>query len=145
MTPTPEVIAAAKASMTMWKVPASVSIAQYGLESGWGQHMPPASNNPFGIKAVADEPFVSVTTREFLDGKWVEEDQPFRVFADLAEAFDAHAELLATAPVYAEAMAALPDVAAFVSLVAPHYATDPTYAATLMEIITGDDLTQYDA
>ncbi|WP_369693039.1 glucosaminidase domain-containing protein [Komagataeibacter diospyri] len=39
-------------------VPASITIAQWMLESGFGQHMPPHFNNPFGIKAARDRNFV---------------------------------------------------------------------------------------
>lgn len=47
----PEVIAAAQAAPARWGAPASITMAQWALESGGGQHMPKGSNNPFGIKA----------------------------------------------------------------------------------------------
>ena len=62
MSPPPDVVAAARSAQAKWRVPASVSIAQYALESGWGKHIPPGSNNPFGIKALADQPHVTVAT-----------------------------------------------------------------------------------
>ena len=48
----PEVIEAARASQTRWGIPASVTLAQWIVESAWGSAMPPDSNNPFGIKAL---------------------------------------------------------------------------------------------
>ena len=36
--PTPYIIASAQASQRKWRVPASVTIAQWALESGWGAH-----------------------------------------------------------------------------------------------------------
>ena len=50
----PEVGDAAVASRRKWTVPASITIAQWAVESAWGASMPPGSNNPFGIKAVGD-------------------------------------------------------------------------------------------
>lgn len=144
MTLDPKIVAAAQAAMTKWRVPASVTLAQFALESSWGTRMPPGSCNPFGIKALAGQPFVSAMTREVIDGVSHILPQRFRLFADFAEAFDAHARLLATALVYAPAMAALPNVVRFVGLMAQHYATDPAYAAKLLQLIHEDGLTRYD-
>jgi flagellum-specific peptidoglycan hydrolase FlgJ len=66
------------------------------------------------------------------------------VFPSVAAAFDAHAELIATAPVYSQAMAALPDVNAFIDRMAAHYATDPTYSNKLKSMIATNNLSQYD-
>ena len=43
------IIAAAQAAQHKWQVPASVSLAQWIIESGWGAHEPAGSNNPIGI------------------------------------------------------------------------------------------------
>lgn len=144
MTPSPEVVQAAQAAQRKWRVPASASLGQYGLESGWGAHMPGGSANPFGIKARKGEPSVSAKTSEFVHGRWVRISAPFRKFADLAEAFEAHARLIATVPVYLPAMQALPDLGAFVAKLAAHYATDPHYASSLMHIIDASDLRRFD-
>jgi flagellum-specific peptidoglycan hydrolase FlgJ len=138
------VIAAAQAAQKATRVPASVSIAQYGLESGWGKHMPLNSNNPFGIKAFHGGG-VDAETTEFVGGKIVHEEQPFAIFPDLSAAFLAHARLIATLGVYAPAMAQLPNLEAFVKLMAQHYATDPAYATKILGIIHIDGLEQYDA
>jgi flagellum-specific peptidoglycan hydrolase FlgJ len=140
---TEEVIKAAQDAEKNWKVPASVTIAQYGLESGWGKHMPSGSNNPFGIKASKGIPSVLVSTHEFIHGRFVVVKAPFRVFKDLSEAFDYHAKLLATGTVYKPAMSVLPDADLFVTKMAKVYATDPNYAKTLLEIINEDNLNQY--
>ncbi len=141
----PAVIAAAEAAQRGWRVPASVSIGQFALESGWGKDMPVGSFNPFGIKALPGQPSVLARTREFVAGRYVTINAPFRKFDSLLEAFAEHARLLATAPVYAAAMAALPDVEAFVTAMAEHYATDPHYAPDLMAVINDDGLKAYDA
>jgi flagellum-specific peptidoglycan hydrolase FlgJ len=145
VTPAPEVIAAAQAAQLRWKIPASVTIAQYGLESGWGAHTPPGSNNPFGIKAAAGQGGVDALTAEFVHARWVTEDQPFAKFCSLAAAFDAHARLLATSPCYAPARARLPGATAFAEALTGVYATDPGYGGKLCELIRRDGLTRYDA
>lgn len=141
------VIAAAKLAQSKWLVPASVSLAQFALESGYGEHVPAGSFNCFGIKAVGSQPFVTANTREVINGKSVVISQKFRKFASFDEAFDEHARLLATAPIYAPAMVAWKagNLAGGVTLMGKHYATDPGYAKAVLSIITGQKLSQYDA
>lgn len=140
----PDVIAAARAAAWKWKIPASIQLAQYALESGWGTHMPANSNNPFGIKALPGQPSVSVQTHEFVSGRFVTINAPFRAFASIAAAFDLHAELLATSPHYSIARSRLPDVAAFCQALTGVYATDPHYGDELVSLIAADGLGQYD-
>lgn len=139
------IIDAARAAQARWKIPASISLAQFGLESGWGVHTPPDSFNYFGIKALAGQPSVTVPTREVIDGKSVTINAAFRKFTSPDEAFDLHAQLLATSAHYAMARNALPDPYAFANALTGVYATDPNYGHLLGQIIRGDDLTQYDA
>lgn len=145
-TPPTNIVAAAKAAQAKWNIPASVSIAQWALESGWGKHMPPDSNNPFGMKARAgrDDPCVVVPTREVIHGKSITVNAAFRKFDSIADAFDAHAELLATAPVYAECRTNLPDPNDFADSLTGVYATDPNYGTLLKSIMRGSNLYQYD-
>lgn len=130
----------------VYGVPASVSLAQWALESGWGQHMPPGSNNPFGMKARKNEtgPVVYVDTKEQrADGSWYTIKAPFRKFASFGEAFIEHAKLVGTAPVYAKARAKLPDVDAYVDAMGPIYATAKNYAATIKSIMRTNNLYVY--
>jgi len=142
--PTAAAIAAARAAMAKWKIPASIQLAQWALESGWGKHMS-APFNYFGMKALPGQPSQTVPTREFYKGQWITVQAAFRSFANDADAFDAHAKLLATAQVYAKARAALPDPFAFANALTGVYATDPKYGQLLGSIIQGSNLTQYDA
>ena len=142
--PPPTIIAAAMAADARWRVPASVTLAQWALESGWGRHMPPGSNNPFGIKARPGEAACIAATREVIDGASVAIEARFRAFARLDDAFDEHARLLATAPVYAPARACLPDVKAFCAALTGRYATDPQYGARLTAVIDGSQLERFD-
>ena len=141
----PDVITAAQRAFTVWGIPASVSLAQYFIESGNGEHMPPGSNNPFGIKAVGNQPSVMANTWEVTkDGRRVREVQPFRKFASIDEAFDRHAKLLATAKPYEDARRTLPNAVEFARAIGPRYATDPDYGETISKIITSNNLTAYD-
>ncbi len=137
------IIAAAQAAAAKWHIPASITLAQWALESGWGKHAS-APSNWFGMKALVGQPSVTVPTREVYHGHSVIVQAAFRAFANDAEAFDAHGKLLATAGVYAHARAALPDPFAFAAALVGTYATDPKYGALLGEIILDSNLTQYD-
>ncbi len=145
MTPIPpDVVLGAQVSEAKWHVPASVTIAQWALESGWGQHIPPGSFNPFGIKAQPGEPFVSCWTREVIDGEVRRVPANFRRYASWTEAFDEHGEFLATNPRYAAAFALTNGIDFAEAVAAAGYATDPQYGQELVAIITDHDLTQYE-
>jgi hypothetical protein len=140
----PEVINAATASRIRWNVPASVTLAQWVVESAWGAAIPPNSNNPFGIKAAADQPAVESPTREVIDGNSVTVTARFRKFESMVEAFDLHGKLLATGAVYKAAMAQTQDPDAFADLLTGVYATDPQYGFTLKWVIHNYGFTRYD-
>ena len=139
-----EVIQAAIASRQRWQVPASVTLAQWALESGFGAHMPSGSNNPFGIKARANQPSVEATTVEFVHGQRVVVRARFRKFASLAEAFDLHGRLLATNKVYRPAMQVRNDPDAFADALTGVYATAPNYGSVLKSMMKRYNLYQYD-
>jgi flagellum-specific peptidoglycan hydrolase FlgJ len=144
------ILLAAIRSEAKWGIPASVTLAQFAVESAWGTRMPAGSNNPFGIKARVREgkvidPYVSATTREENFGgqkAWVGK-QPFRKFASFDEAFDEHGKLLATAGAYARARSKLPDANAFADALTGVYATDSGYGATLKSIMRTQGLYAY--
>lgn len=139
-----DVVEAAVASMRKWSVPASVTIAQWAVESAWGASMPPDSNNPFGIKAVGDQPAVESKTREVYSGESVVISAKFRKFDSIAEAFESHGRLLASAPVYKPAMAKKDDPEAFADALTGVYATDPLYGQTLKYVIKTYNFTIHD-
>lgn len=138
-----EVIAAAQDAQKATDIPASVSIAQWAAESGWGAKVT-GTYNYFGVKAVPGQPFTMCPTHEMVDGRRVPIEAAFVNYSSLEQAFVDHARLLC-GPRYAAARACLPDVSAFVDKMAPVYATDPTYAGLLNDIIRQHDLTRYDA
>jgi flagellum-specific peptidoglycan hydrolase FlgJ len=106
--------------------------------------MPPGSNNPFGIKAVANQNFVESPTREVENNETVTITARFRVFSSLDEAFNEHGRLLATSPRYANARTQSGDPEAFADALNGIYGTDPNYAATLKWVIENYHFLQYD-
>jgi len=150
-----EIIAAAQASERKLGVPASVSLAQWALESGWGKSVS-GKNNYGGITAKVTgavfpfkpgtplEPATLCWTSEVYRGKRVRCQRWFKDFPSVEAYFDAHGKLLATAKVYAPARAKLPDVDAYVDAMGARYATDPNYAATLKAMIRQNRWRRYD-
>lgn len=141
----PDIASAAVLSQARWKVPASITLAQWAVESAWGASMPPDSNNPFGIKAVSGQAGVDAGTREVFGGQDVSIVARFRKFETLAEAFDLHGKLLATNKVYAPAMAQTGDPDAFADALTGVYATDPKYGYTLKWVMKNYGFGQFNS
>ncbi|WP_430226842.1 glycoside hydrolase family 73 protein [Paraburkholderia tropica] len=130
-----DAMAAARHSEEKYGVPALVSFAQWTLESASGSRMPVGSNNPFGIKAKKGQDYVEAMTNEVINGQLVRVKQKFAKFATLADAFDAHAKLLAEGSPYAAARGHLDDRNAYADALTGVYATDPKYGDKLKKIM----------
>lgn len=137
------ITAAQNAQKAYPPVPASVTLAQWAVESAWGKSMPVGSNNPFGIKALNGEPCVVCMTHEISNGQRVTVQAKFRKFPSTEDAFMEHSRLLATSPLYARARAAR-TARGFARALTGVYATDPKYGDTLITIINSYSLTNYD-
>lgn len=130
-------------------VPASVTMAQAILESGWGRTgLAMTANNYFGIKAehLSDPTtYVEYQTHEFEHGVQVTVNANFERYPSLLEGFEDHARLLSQSPRYRPAMREADDPAAFcMALQQCGYSTAPTYSETLIGLINEFNLTQYD-
>jgi len=112
-----------------------VQVAQFLLESNWGQASMGDANNYFGIKALPGEPSIDVTTHEVEQGVSVKQQAAFRKFDSMADCFEAHARLLCTKPAYATARTHGDDPIAFAHALTGVYATDPQYGAKLESIM----------
>lgn len=151
-------IPAARATMAATGVPASVTIAQAILESGWGRtRLATEFNNFFGIKAnqeqLADSDYCEFKTHEEVNGTLEEITARFAQYATPLESFTAHALLLCR-PHYAAAMARKDDVDAFCWALGPKTAAHPEgcgystlvqYHDRLMALIRQFELTKHDA
>ena len=124
----------------------SVSLAQWALESAYGRAEPEGSNNPFGIKAVEGQESVVAWTHETLHGVYVALPQHFAKYASVAEAFMAHAKLLATSPWYHAAQHAQ-TADEYAQALQGIYATGipgHPYGAALVAIMRAANLYQFD-
>lgn len=132
--PSQQAMTAAQASEKKYGIPAGVTYAQWALESSHGTRMPAGSNNPFGIKARAGQPYVEAMTTEVIAGHAQRVMARFAKYSSLADAFDAHAKLLATSPAYARARGQ-GTAGGFADALTGVYATDPNYGAKLRAIM----------
>ncbi len=157
-------------SMRTTRVPASVTLAQAALESGWGRHAP--SLNFFGIKAGSSwtgqrqllttteihndndqsrHPYPEIISIEaFTDSsgatkyRWRVKDY-FRAYASATDSFNDHGNFLVNNSRYREAFNHTNDGRQFAREIArAGYATDPGYADSLISIIDHNNLIQYD-
>lgn len=133
----PEVIRLAQETESRYGVPASVTLAQYALESGYGtSKLAARSNNYFGISGSYNGKFTMSGGR-----KW-------RAYATMDESFHDHGRLLSSGR-YAEATKGAASVGQYVDAIAEIYAPSSdgnnNYAGQLKRIITDNNLTHYDA
>ncbi len=119
------------------RVPAELTLAQWALESDWGQHQP--GNNCFGIKAYSGcfgvQPF---ETFEIVGGVRRSVVQNFAIFPSLEGCFHYHADLLTSGKPYRSAWTQYlktKNLQILISQIAPIYATDPNYSKLLRQII----------
>ena len=135
---------AARASAATTRIPASFTVAEAALESGWGAHCP--GFNLFGVKADMSwkGPFTTKVTHEVVDGKGTTETARFRAYTGWLGSILDHAQFLLTNPRYKPAFA-WSDGASFAKAVAAAgYATDPDYASKIIEIISQHKLSALD-
>lgn len=140
---------AAIQSQRMTGIPASITIAQAILESGWGRSaLATEANNYFGIKATAHltpDQYIEMPTHEFVDGRSTPKMAKFARYTSPAESFASHARLISSAPRYAPCMAEVGSAAGFAAeLQVCGYSTNPDYAWDLMNLVIEFDLRQYD-
>ncbi|WP_415404094.1 glucosaminidase domain-containing protein [Tateyamaria sp. SN3-11] len=138
-----KVIEAAIATQSKWNVPASVTLAQWALESAYGESMPTGSNNPFGIKARSGEAHVVAWTTEVVHGKSQRVQAKFRAFPNMEAAFDRHGRLLGTSSYYSRARKFASDPDKFADALTGVYATDPMYGAKLKSIMRSNNLYKF--
>ena len=133
---------AAQASAGKTGIPASFTIAQAALESGWGGHV--KGNNLFGIKA--DKSWTGDTyttlTHEVMHGQRIAMNDVFRAYPDWAASIDDHALFLDPKhnPRYAPAFQCTDGRDFAYAIAECGYATDPDYGKKISAIIHGRNL-----
>lgn len=130
---------------------ASVTVAQAILESGWGQSALASApyHNLFGIKKGYGwaGAVVNMNTSEFENGKWVTVVAPFRAYGSQMASFQDHTNfLLANSRYAANGVINAPNyVAMATGLQAAGYATAPTYASALINLVERYNLQSLDS
>ena len=117
-------------------IPASVTLAQAVLESGWGRSgLAVRYNNLFGVKAWGEGGGVSLPTMESTDGVMERTTAQFRIYPTWSDSLRSHNSLLATDTRYVDAMASGGDWRSFIHEIAPIWASDPDYEARVTSIV----------
>jgi flagellar rod assembly protein/muramidase FlgJ len=151
MTPREFIVAigpAAQESAHITGIPASFTIAQAALESGWGEsQLAKQAFNLFGVKADGSwsGPVLYMPTREFLKGQWVTVTAGWRKYPGWLASINDRAKFFALNPRYRLAMTGRRTGEDFARQIAiAGYATDPRYADKIIAVIRSHKLDQYD-
>lgn len=119
-----EVINLAKEGEVKYGVPASVTLAQYALESGYGtSSVAKNKNNYFGVRKA--------------NGEYVQ-------YSSMAESFEAHAKLLGTSSLYTSKTNGVTNSKQYIKAISKTYAEDSNYASKIIQIMDSNNLYQYD-
>ncbi len=137
-------VPAAQACQRATGIPASFTLAQAALESGWGARAP--GNNLFGIKAdrAWKGPTVDVPTHEVIKGKRVAIVDKFRAYPDMAASIADRADFFRKNKRYAACFKETTGIGWARAVAAAGYATDPKYVDTLIAVMGGRRMWQYD-
>lgn len=134
----------AQTSMATTKIPASFTVAEAALESGWGADCP--GFNLFGIKADPSwtGPITTQQTHEVVDGQTITIAANFRAYPSWLASLSDHAQFLLTNPRYQPAFAYTCGINFAQAVAAAGYATDPQYATKIISIIKAHNLSSLD-
>jgi Mannosyl-glycoprotein endo-beta-N-acetylglucosaminidase len=142
----------ARATMASYRVPASVTIAQAILESGWGRSgLTLDGNSFFGMKCFGSPGMIALGCRPYrttecaTSGCYIT-SASFRVYASIWASFRDHAYQLATLPRYRNAFRYVTNPDRFaIEIHRAGYATSPSYARNLIALMRRYNLYRFDA
>lgn len=130
---------------TKYGVLPSVTVAQAILESGWGQSaLSTQAHNLFGIKGSYNGQYVTMQTREVYNGQSYYIYDNFRKYANNSESVEDHGNFLYSNSRYANLLGDQSYASVARKLQADGYATDPSYASSLIKLVEMYNLTQLD-
>lgn len=130
---------------TKYGVLPSVTVAQAILESGWGQSgLSTSAHNLFGIKGSYNGQYVTMQTREVYNGQSYYIYDNFRKYANNSESVEDHGNFLYSNSRYANLLGDQAYTSVARKLQADGYATDPSYASSLIKLVEMYNLTQLD-
>lgn len=131
--------------MQLYKIPASITLAQGLLETGGGQsRLAEQANNHFGIKCKGEKEWPSHKPRIYHNDDAIGEC--FRSYKSVEESYRDHSEFLALRPFYKDLFTLSPtDYKAWAyGLKKAGYATDPSYPTKIISRIEKYNLHQFD-
>jgi flagellar protein FlgJ len=141
----------ARQGMRRYRVPASVTIAQAILESGWGRSgLTRRDHNYFGIKCFGEPGGIAVGCRAYAThecgrGRCWRTRAQFRAYRNATGSMVDHGRFLVENPRYRKAFRYTRDPDRFaVAIHKAGYATSPTYARNLIRIMKRYDLYRFD-
>lgn len=137
----------ARESMRETGVPASVTLAQAILETGWGKSSIGDAKNLFGIKGTGPAGTTRVSTQECYNGQFVTIQDGFRRYNSWQESIDDHAKLLQNSRYGGALNRYKQNKNADEYAKGIHqagYATDPNYASKLISLMKSYNLYQWD-
>lgn len=140
-----KIVPAAQACQRSSGIPASFTIAQAALESGWGAKAP--GNNLFGIKAdpAWKGPVVNFATHEeYVKGVLMPITAKFRAYRSWGESLADHAEFFRENQRYAACFQETTGHGWARAAARVGYATDKNYADLIISVINGRNLTRFD-
>lgn len=138
---------AARASMGVTKIPASFTLAQAALESGWATSKTTINaKNLFNIKADKSwhGPAYQMASTEHIGGKDVLVAAKWRMYDTWQACLDDRAKFFADNPRYAACFKETTGHGWARAVARAGYATDPNYAESLIAVMDGRNLTQFD-
>ena len=144
-----KILSFAVVDMRRSKVPASLTISQAALESGWGaSKLTVKANNLFGIKGSGPAGSITMQTTEYVNGRPIKVAAAFRAYNNWGESITDHSALIVNGvswnrSLYRKAVGVGGEIADR-EIAAAGYATDPNYAAKLIRIMDAHNLYQYD-
>lgn len=138
------ILPAAQACHRAHGIPASFTLAQAALESGWGARA--LGCNLFGVKA--DKAWRGATrdvnTHEVINGKLVAMVCKFRAYPDWNASIDDRASFFRNNPRYRKCFSETTGEGWARAVAAAGYATDPDYASKLVSTIRARNLARFD-
>lgn len=129
-----------------YRVLPSITVAQAILESSWGQSsLSTSAHSLFGIKGSYNGHSVVMRTREVYGGRSVYVNANFRAYANNSESVTDHGRFLNVNSRYRNLLGDTNYVSVANKLRQDGYATDPSYANSLINLVRTYNLTQLDS
>lgn len=138
---------AAQACQRATGIPASFTLAQAALESGWGaSRLSQSACNLFGVKAdrAWKGPVVWMDTAEVINGKRVMVPAGWRAYPAWVDCLTDRAAFFRKNPRYAKCFEEVTGHGWARAVARAGYATDPEYAEKLIAVMDGRNLVRFD-